>query len=130
MRKSSIYRLLIVIIIALFTLGCGFIAVESPSKVVKEYFTALNAGNAAEVEKNLSPTWIDALKLEYNVQDHVGEKVIEHWQRFNYGSVEILDQKIDGDTAVVEYKFERMPAIIQATLSNVTGKWMLTEIKF
>lgn len=130
MRKSSLFRLLGVVIIALFTLGCGFIAAKSPTKVVKEYFTALNAGNAAEVEKNLSPTWIDALKLEYNVQDQVGEKVIEHWQRFNYGIVEILGQKIDGDTAVVEYKFERMPAIIQAKLSNVTGKWMITEIKF
>jgi hypothetical protein len=129
MQKSSLVRLLVVII-TVFTLGCGFIAAKSPTKVVKEYFTALNAENAAEVEKNLSPTWIDALELEYNVQDHVGEKVIEHWQRFNYGIVEIIGQKIDGDTAIVEYKFERMPAIIQAKLSNVTGKWMITEIKF
>jgi hypothetical protein len=129
MQKSSLVRLLVVII-TVFTLGCGFIAAKSPTKVVKEYFIALNAGNAAEVEKNLSPTWIDALELEYNVQDHVGEKVIEHWQRFNYGIVEIIGQKIDGDTAVVEYKFERVPAIIQAKLSNVTGKWMITEIKF
>ena len=101
---------------------------DSPSGVVKTYFSAMKSGNAEKAAKCMN---IPADRLESKIERL--EKQIKRDDANMYliknGDIEILHETIDGDRAFVEIsvKADGMGIQREVSLEKVDGQWKMEK---
>ncbi|MCL1814754.1 MAG: DUF4878 domain-containing protein [Treponema sp.] len=107
------------LVIGFTILACGGGNSDSPSAVVKQFFTAVEKGDTKALEKSATSETVALLAM-------FGEKAKEG--ATSNGKIKSTAEEIDGDTAVVTITFEN-DETENIDLVKVDGKWKVSISK-
>lgn len=127
MRRTVLYSIFAMAIMSLAVLtSCTD---DSPSGVVKTYFSAMKSGNA---KKAAMCTNVPEDRMERRIErfEKKFKRNDANMQLIKEGKVKILNEKIDDDRAFVEVFVEAkggMGIQMELGLEKVDGQWKINE---
>lgn len=111
-----------VAMVTLFLTACGM--GNSPKKSADKFLNSFNERNFAEARKYATPETIKLVDLMENLT-----KMAESTDSTEKKSVTVIDEKIDGETAVVTFKESGDEEVQEVRLKKIDGKWLVHVTK-
>lgn len=109
---------------AMITLLFSACSSDSPKKSADKFLNAFNERNFAEARKHATPETIKLVDLMENLT-----KMAESTDSTAKKKVTVIDEKIDGETAVVTFSEEGDDTVQEVKLKKVDGKWLVHVTK-
>jgi hypothetical protein len=108
----------------------------SPGEIVVKWYSLLTNREYAEAEKLMSPNLLEIFKSEYGSMEAGWAYVEEAWTGYEKEGlkierVEILDERISGDIAEVDFKLcfsnGTKQGLVTGQLIKINGEWKLED---
>ncbi len=131
MKKLSVIFVVLVLTVFIFSASGAEIKNGTPSHAVKTFFISMAKADLTTAEKVVGDKEIAAmLKMIHEVIKDTPEYRNEVLKEFaGYDKVEIISERISGNSATVEAKYQAKGKIEKMTLklNKVGGVWKIVE---
>lgn len=109
----------VIFMFAIITIGACNIG-NTPSKSASVFLNAFNEKNYEEARNYATPETIKLIDLMENLS-----KMSTSIDSVKHSKIEVVDEKIDGETAVVTFREEGSSESETVNLKKLDGKWLV-----